>query len=320
LQEKRAYQLALALVFSLLTVTFHTNGIYLIFITILSAGLYVLYRLIKKQRRNLIRPIIICLSIFVVSIVGLWLFMPYSLRQFEYLLFGITQNELIGSRIDGVYQALFPFPYYISLFVGLGVIIISIFSIYLIRSNRMKLSNYAKILLYIFTCWAILMIVVAYSHLSTIPLRQQLDAAIVMSFICVTLVGVVLNHHKKYLTFFLVLVVIGLYPQFIPQWFKDNSAVKTADKQAIQYLNTLNDQYYNCSVTVAPWIYDSFVKEQYSGTYMDLVVARNVGMTQGCDTKSVFYDGHGTEITEGYELLQEFNDGTVIVSIYRRAE
>ena len=98
----------------------------------------------------------------------------------------------------------------------------------------------------------------------------------------------------------------------------DNSAVKTTDKQAMNYLNTLDNKYYNCSIEVAPWIYDSFVKEQYSSSYMDLIIIRNIGMTQSCDVKSVFYDGHGVEINDNYELLQKFNDGKVIVSIYGR--
>lgn len=318
LQQRRIYQLVLTLIFSLLTVTFHTNGIYLIFITLLSAFIYVIYRLIKKQRKNILSPIIIGFSVFSVSFIGLWLFMPYSLQQFKYLFFDMTPSELIGSRINGVYQALLPFHYYISMFVGLGIILISIVAIYLIRSNRIKINDSIKILLYVFSCWVILMLVVAYGHLSTIPLRQQLDAAIVLSFICITLIGVVLTYNKKYLPFVLALVIIGSYPQFIPQWFMDNSAVKTADKQAMNYLNTLDNKYYNCSIEVAPWIYDSFVKEQYSSSYMDLIIIRNIGMTQSCDVKSVFYDGHGVEINDNYELLQKFNDGKVIVSIYGR--
>jgi lysylphosphatidylglycerol synthetase-like protein (DUF2156 family) len=159
----------------------------------------------------------------------------------------------------------------------------------------------------------------AYSGLSTIPLRQQTDFAIVFALIVTILIGVLAVENKKILIVALVIICVGLYPQFVPTWFENNSAIKSVDKQTIEYINESGYKNYDCSPTLSWAIYDQYCDAKYKNN-SDILIIRSEPMTQGSDEKNPYYDKHGTYKTDSYTLVKSINDGTVENLIYERVK
>lgn len=319
--EKRAYQLILLVCLSFITATFHTSGIYLPFLAILTAGIYVIYSWFKKHgeiRRSVILTGIIVAS----SLLPMIIFASYSFHQLGDIFKGgfISPSSLPTGAPDlnltYPYKTILPLSYVINTFIGVFVLLFLVLGGFSIMLNNMPLSKNVKGLLFILLAWFGLLTVVVYAKLSTLPLRQQTDSAILLAIIASVLVGVAITYNRKLILLVVILIAVGIYPQFVPQWFKDNSAVKTPDKEAFAYLNTLNISSYNCSSSVAPWIYNDFTKAKYSKTDTEIIVVRSEPMTQGCDPKSVYFDGHGIMPDDFYKLDRTFSSSELNVEIW----
>ena len=118
-----------------------------------------------------------------------------------------------------------------------------------------------------------------------------------------------------------LVVLAGLLLVSIPNlqaWFGNNSALKDADKQAIEWLNQQEGSHYTATAEVAPWIYGRFLDKEYveSVEEADWVIARSEPMTPRCDEENVFYKERAEVRVEGLEMLEEFDEDGVEVTIY----
>jgi hypothetical protein len=99
---------------------------------------------------------------------------------------------------------------------------------------------------------------------------------------------------------------------FLPQWFKDTSAVKQVDKDAFAYLNTLNDTTYTVSWQICPPIYNLYIKEHYEQKSQQLLITRSAEMIPNLNTIP-----QGIEGTDGFTLVKSFTDQGITVNIYK---
>jgi hypothetical protein len=163
-------------------------------------------------------------------------------------------------------------------------------------------------------------IIVILLGLVLIPLASSRDRILydVSTIIAVTTaVLVAISWKSNVIKVALVIVVIlGMY-DILPQWFSYKSAVTQVDKEAFNYLNTLNDTTYTTSSQVQPLIYNLYIKEQYEQDSSELLITRNIAMTNNSDITSGAYIPHGIKGTDGFTLVKTFTDGGITVSIYK---
>jgi hypothetical protein len=83
------------------------------------------------------------------------------------------------------------------------------------------------------------------------------------------------------------LVVVCSVPM-VDVYFDYNSAVKPIDLKAIEYINSLDGEYFSCSPEVAPWIYGRYLNKTYKEgefPYID----RNIPMTSKTNKNTKYY-------------------------------
>lgn len=316
--EHRVWQLIGVIIFTFLVSTFHVNGIYLPVVAVFVMVVYLIYAKIMKRkicrRKVFLGLIIMCIGIiFIIAI-------PYTRQQIIDVINGMLGNTILQNsraiELNAVYKSIVPIDYFVSNFLSffvVGLFVIAMIKFHTIKEN---FSSQSKLFLFIVCCWGIVLLIIAYGKFSTIPFRQQIDFAIVFSILTTILLGVA-SFKGKQLVLVITVILVGLYPQFIPTWFHNNSAVKEVDKQTIEYLNTLDIESYDCSPTVSYVVYNLFTNAKY-GNNADILIVRNEPMTQGSDVKNVYYDGHGRTNIDGYVLDKIFEDGVVRICVYRR--
>lgn len=317
--QSKNYQLVLLVILTIITGTFHVSGLYLPAIFGLSMLSYLIYAKLKKKKVCK-RKIVVSLIVITIGIVCIFV-IPYTRQQIVDVLFGVhggmAHPTELSRRMQEAYRTSLPIRYYVTTFITFSIIALLGIGIWKIKQINDILKTETKMFLCVLVCWLIVLFVITYSNLSTIPLRQQLDASIVIAMIATILVGVLIQYENRYLVIVSIIIIIGLYPQFVPTWFKDNSAVRLADIQATEYVKSLNIKYYDCSTTVSWAIYDVYLNARYKDG-ADILIIRNIDMTQGCSPDNPFYDGHGRNNDENYELLKSFEDGKVKVEVFKR--
>jgi len=139
--------------------------------------------------------------------------------------------------------------------------------------------------------------------------RTLYDVSTIIAVTTAVLVG--MTWKSSFIRYVLLVVVFVGMINFLPQWFKDTSAVKQADKDAFAYLNTLNDTTYTVSWQVYPTIYDLYIKEKYVQNSDQLLITRNVEMLPNINNIP-----HGIDGMKGFTLTKTFTDNGITVSIY----
>lgn len=322
---RRVYTLLISIVLAFIISTFHSSGMYLPVVGLALVAFYIGYSLVKKKKFDK-RFLILGGVLVALGVIGV-LLLPYSMEQIQSVLRSVLGQPALNSaeqtsrdiQLGKIFSELVPLDYFVKTF--LSVFIFGMFGMALISFKRINenLTTQSKLLILFFSCLALVLMLSAYTKLTSLPFRQQTDFAIVFALLTTSLVGVSVLRKGKILLIYGALILIGLFPQFIPTWFQDNSAIKQADKQAIEYLNELGCETYDCSPTISQRIYDNYTKAYYMSGSAVLVI-RNVPIVQGCDPDSPYWDEHGTESTEGYQLDKTFDDGEVIISVFRREE
>jgi len=314
----RIYQLILTILFAVIVCTFHTSGLYLPFMILLSLAVYLAYVNFTHKKYNK-SAVILGSVLSVCGIIGFF-GLPYSLEQIGYVTNSLLGKEATISdpryrQLAESYKQAVPLYYYVSTFISL--VVVWLFGLAILKYKNIKFTTQSKLLVLFLSCLGIVLVLATYSGLSTLPFRQQTDFAIVFAIITTILVGIVVYNNKKILVVVGLLFIFGLYPQFVPQWFMDNSAIKNADKQAIEYMNALNSESYTCSPSVSERIYNAYLISKYKAN-SDIMIVRNIPMAQGCDVNDIYYNGHGAESLDGYQLDKTFDDGVVKVEIYKK--
>jgi hypothetical protein len=185
--------------------------------------------------------------------------------------------------------------------------------------SKFKLEH--KIAIYLLAISAICLGIVVVFKLSNDPWRQSLDLTTVLALLVSVLVGVIITKAKTQLITIGILILIGIgLVHNIPTWFSYNSAITKVDIAAIKYVNSLDDYHYNCSTTIAPWIYNRFAKQEYTENESDLLIVRNKPMTPRSTEGNIWYIEPSKIYypDKSYKLRNTFTDGDVTVDIYRK--
>lgn len=315
LTENKVYQAIIVLLMTVLVSTFHTSGLYLPFVLIFALAVYVVYKIVKKQaNRDLYRPIIAGISLFVISIISMKILSPNTISQITYYISPPSGIKTLGS----VYVTNAPYlrnlyisfvPYIIS-FITIPILGIFIVSSGLLRNRGSSISNQSKIMILLFSCLVIELLVAFLMKVTTDRTRIQEDLAISFSLLTFFLLCITLKVNKStaWSSVLGILIVFGLISG-LNIWRQNNSAVKEVDKQAIGYLNTLEESTFYCSSAVDKDIYGLYIKEKYDAN-SDLFITRNIDLTNISSKVS--------PQSNDYKLLKQFTDGKVVVDIYER--
>jgi len=84
------------------------------------------------------------------------------------------------------------------------------------------------------------------------------------------------------------LIVVCLSIPVINSYSHYNSAVKSVDLEAIEYINSLNGDYFSCSSEIQPYIYQAFLNKTYSDGSLPYI-KRSKPMTSQTIPDSVDY-------------------------------
>ena len=314
LTDKKVYQLIIVIVLAILASTFHTSGLYIPLIIGVALVSYIIYKAIRhelKDTKYYLKVSLFAIGIVALSIVGIALMSDKTLQFVNQLSNSLFNGQSIVTR-----QYSMQFGLWFS-FVSIPIVIIALSSIILIIKNKVKINNQVKMFIYFMACWLFVLLVLGFGRISTDPIRAELDASVVIGLIATILLGVVITQVKdKTMIYVLIFVIaIGMLAQF-NLWFRNNSAIKESDKQAIAYLNTLNNVNYNCTSNVPYWIYDQLVTMKYSSTDTDLIITRNKPMTPRSDKTVPEYIPHDYSITSQNVLVKSFINNGIEVDIY----
>jgi hypothetical protein len=296
-QHKR-YHLVCLVLLCILFSLFHSTGIYLAPMIIL---LFVFALVFKRQ--YITKPI----AVMGISIIIMNLLTSYML---------INQTNLILPKAVSysISGKLFPLSYYIDGASSIGIVM-TVLSIYLIYRCK-KINKESKLILYALFSMIVLLIISTLGF-SPSPDRQIFDMAILFGLTTSVCVGIVVNYKRESSYLLLTLVVLGASFNIV-HWFDYQSAVLPIDKQAINYMNSLDVETYTVSSNIAPLIYKQFIKEKYIDGDAEVLIVRNKPMTPCSDIKSIAYVQHGIELSDDYILEKTFEDGNMRIDIYRR--
>ncbi len=303
--QGRIYQLVLALLLSGLFGSFHTSGIYLPFAAGFTTVAFVAYKLIKRQHIRY-RLVLLGVGMSVLPAVMFILFVPGAWLIGYY----IGYNQGWGMAV--------PLGSYFMGIVSPTILVMLVFVAIFFGDIKKKMSDNARIVAILLGGVAIVLAVVSFAKLSFDPFRQALDLATVLALLIAILVSAFVWMPKKQMVSALLLLAVGFgIWHTLPPWFDYNSAIRSADKEAIAYVNSLDYTTYSSSPQVAFWIYDRFTKAKWAEGYAPLFIVRSLPMTPRSDPKNKWYDGHGIEPSSDYILLKTFNDGKVAVNVYK---
>jgi hypothetical protein len=104
-------------------------------------------------------------------------------------------------------------------------------------------------------------------------------------------------------------ILIGL-----PNWISYHSSIELPDKQAIEYLNTLDARTFSCNSNANENIYGNYIKEGYVENGGDIIIERN----QEMGGQLVYNDLSLPDSVNGYELVKTFIKGQVEINIWER--
>lgn len=257
---------------------------------------FLLLALYYKKKKNL--------SVW--TIVGFLLIVGFNL-VLAYFIFKVESNDMVftGASIPSPNAAeRLPITFIITLLNPFVLILLG-FAVYTVWG---KIKEQKPLLLILgVTSVAWLGIVLATVICSAD--RTLYDAATIVALVTAILVGMAWK--SSFIRYALIVVIVAGMASFLPQWFKDTSAVKQADKEAFAYLNTLNDTTYTVSWQIYPSIYNLYIKEQYEQKSQQLLITRNIGMIPNLNTIP-----HGIEGTDGFTLVKSFTDQGITVNIY----
>ncbi|MEE9304550.1 MAG: hypothetical protein V3U84_12310 [Thiotrichaceae bacterium] len=305
---KRVYQLVLVLIFAGLFGSFHTSGIYLPIVASFATLMYVIYARDKKYKIN-IHGIVLGIGIVVLSAIA-FVLIPEGRYLVDRMVFSIINRTLTVPLVD--YLLGIVSPTLLVLLVGGAVY----------SKNILKnINKETKILITILSCTIMVLAVAAFAPISPDPWRQALDLATILALFVAVLLGLFIRQQKDKLLIIIILIVVGVgLFHNVPAWFSYNSAIRLADKQAIEFVNNLDCQTYSCSAEVAPWIYNRFLKAEYIKDEGEVLIMRSTPMTPKSDKSNMWFDKHGIEMNDNYVSVIGFCDDVVWVNILLRAD
>ncbi len=147
------------------------------------------------------------------------------------------------------------------------------------------------------------------------PMRQLMDASIIMAMFVCGLMGFYAYGKSRIIAIVMISVMILIALPTLKQWNNNGSAIKDADKDAIAYLNSLDGNTYTASPLVAQNIYGLFLNKKFQNNIKgaDYVVDRTLPETPYSDPQSRFFKNrYRLDIMndmQGYKVLKVFDNG-----------
>lgn len=314
--EKKKYQLVISIILSIVASTFHTTGLYVPMIMVVAWGIFIIYKLIKREFKKVIY---LKYSLIVAGMVVLCFGAITIISSRTYVYIATTANNIVNNGNAYALRFSTPITQWLITFVAIPVIVIIGVSIYIVVKEKIQFSKQIKLYLYILSCWVAILLMLGFGRLGTAPVRAETDCAIALGLIATLLLGIALNKTKdQAIIFMLTIIIVGGLTIQIHAWFQNNSAVKESDKEAIVYLNTLNYSNYNCSSTIPYWIYDDLSKIKYSADATDLIITRNKPMTPSSDKTNYNYVPHYYSLNSQDILVKSFVNNGIEVDIYEK--
>jgi len=288
-KQRKPYQFIIIILLSILFGLFHSSGIYLLPLSIVLLTVYLGYNILNKYKIE--RSVIWLLSIVVV------------ISALTTCL--IVFRTLHISSAEGWMQRIPILPWTIMLTV---ISPITVIVLVMLLVTRFKI-NLPLIILY---ALAIILLALAMG-ISPYPDRNYYDLVTVVGLIVACLLGMALERKKDTLSYMMVaLIAFGILIG-LPNWVDYHSSLELPDKQAIEYLNTLDAKTFSCNSMVNSNIYENYIKEDYEVNGGDVIIERNREM----GGQIVFHDISLPSLINGYQLVKEFKNGKAEVQIWQ---
>lgn len=145
-----------------------------------------------------------------------------------------------------------------------AIILFASMSAFVYNPQLLKLDNKMLVLLVGLGGLSVLLAVFAFSHITSYSYRFAIDLAIIMALLASCLLGIVVKTANKKMVLVVVcaLVIVGSLP-VVTTYCQHNSAVKPIDLEVMEYVDSLQGEYFSCSSQIAPWIYGRFIDKTY---------------------------------------------------------
>lgn len=242
------------------------------------------------------------------SLIGFLIFVGINL-VLAYFIFKIESNDMVFTNVPNPPSANAVNRLSLVLIINIldpCLLILLGFAIYTVWGKVKEQKPLLLILGVTIAMWlGVVMVSIIYSND-----RALYDVATIIAIATSVLVSMAWK--SSFIKYALLVVIFAGMVSFLPQWFKDTSAVKQVDKEAFAYLNTLNDTTYTVSWQVYPSIYNLYIKEQYEQNSRQLLITRSVEMTPYINIIP-----HGIDGTDGFTLEKSFIEDGITVSIYK---
>lgn len=297
--KSKRYAIGAICLFALFTV-FHSTGIYLPFILVATFVTYIIYKLVKKQP---ISKKITILGFLALACMAVVLIFFNSILGTIWAGMDATNIKISGLTLlsESLFRYMSPFLITIILLSGA-----------LLYSDYKHILPKEKYTILTFGLLALVMLPAMLFGWSPQPFRQGLDFAIFLSMGAVALLGVIIRLGRyRVVTYGLTVLAIGGSVFNIGNWFGYNSALEKVDIRAIDYINSLDGEYYSCSDNVDHWVYGRYVDKEYLPLGGEILVTRNVPM------KSKVALVEDDDLTSGRAMVGKLIDGDVEILIYR---
>ena len=176
------------------------------------------------------------------------------------------------------------------------------------RYKEIKIDRSQKMMLLLLFLTIVALGVFMVSGIGGIAMRFAVDLCIVLALFVGCLVGVVWQNtsSKVVLCVMVLLIVIGSVP-VVKTYLSYNSALTPVDLEAIEYVNSLEGDYYSSSSEIAPWIYGRFVNKTYKEG-SDLYIYRSKPMTYATTRDSPYFWGDKDGNLSNKRILASFSD------------
>jgi hypothetical protein len=287
--------LIMALPLSLSFAVFHSSALYLPLMLTSSIIVISVYCLFKKEYKMLIRTIVPFVAIGAISIVLIKLTLNSVVLGWTIT----TIRSILDLKTNPITGAIAPPTIIDFLITYLSPIVIIIFYFSIIMAykikDKLKLEMQTKVVLLILTSFAIPLAIGSFTRLTHDPTRIAYDLAGITGLLigCIVAITAYKLQGKKVLIFratLAICLIIGAFP-LLHLWFGYNSAIKPADRQAIEYLNAKsNGTTYSCDAYTADWIYSRYINLTYvNGGSSDYYITRNMPMTPRTDPQNPWF-------------------------------
>ena len=321
IQEKKNYQLVLAYGLFLLFSTAHLTSLYLVGTMGLFLAFVITYKVAANRDEIDLKKVVPAISgIMVMNLASAWATLPE---------FGQHISETVARAAGITEQPITPpsfgnFSMVYAGYVTLGILLPALLLV-LRERGHLEVQLKTKLFLGFLAALVIFLAIGAFTRISPDPIRVALDLSVTIAILTVCLVGIGLEATKGKKVMVLAvcaLVAVGILLS-VPHWLSYTSAVRPADIQAIEYLNSQSNSTYSCSTQVAPWIYNRWLEKEYvadgNGEY---VIYRDKPMTARTDPNQYWYQYKDRAVSQldnysNLTLLRKFSDGEVSVYVFK---